>query len=174
VSALASRPPSRRARRAPDARARRARRAREGRRAALVALALLPSALAARADVLPDRHGVSCPPGAAQDPHAARCVASLCEAECGPVATCEERRLCVSRPSRRSGAGHDVVAHAECRTQDDCGERGRCEALRVCVYPDDGRPRGAAGPGAARCDVAGAPGLPAPRRRALESLRSPR
>lgn len=115
------------------------------------ALALLVLPADARADVLPSGDTVRCPPGASADPHAARCVADTCAGDCGPVAPCLPRKLCVSRPRTHGGAPVTVV-HGVCTTTEDCGERGVCEELSVCVYPDDTTPRASAGPhGCGQC-----------------------
>jgi hypothetical protein len=120
---------------------------------ALLAFASLVSAGSARADVIPGSQSVRCPPGASADPHAARCVADACAGDCGPIASCLPRKLCVSRGSTHGGSV--TVVHAVCTTTEDCGERGVCEELDVCVYPEDAAPRPDPGPrGCGQCGVA--------------------
>lgn len=117
----------------------------------LSALALLLLPADARADVIPNRDTVRCPPGASPDPHASRCVADACAGDCGPIASCLPRKLCLSRPSARGGTTVTVV-HGVCTTTEDCGERGVCEELDVCVYPEESSPRASAGPhGCGQC-----------------------
>jgi len=120
---------------------------------ALLTFASLLSTAPVRADVLPSEDSVRCPPGASADPHAARCVADACAGDCGPIASCLPRKLCVSRGSTQGGSV--TVVHAVCATTEDCGERGVCEELDVCVYPGDAAPRPSPGPrGCGQCGVA--------------------
>jgi hypothetical protein len=120
---------------------------------ALLAFASLVSAAPVRADVIAGSQSVRCPPGASADPHAARCVADACAGDCGPIASCLPRKLCVSRGSTHGGSV--TVVHAVCTTTEDCGERGVCEELDVCVYPEDAAPRPNPGPrGCGQCGVA--------------------
>ena len=120
----------------------------------LSALVLLLLPPAARADVIPNRDTVRCPPGASPDPHASRCVADACAGDCGPIASCLPRKRCVSRPSAPGGTTVTVV-HSVCATTEDCGQRGVCEELSVCVYPEESSPRAPAGPhGCGQCGAA--------------------
>ena len=115
--------------------------------------ALLVATAPVRADVIPSGDSVRCPPGASADPHAARCVADACAGECGPIASCLARKLCVSRGSTHGGSV--TVVHAVCVTTENCGDRGVCEELDVCVYPEDAAQRPSPGPrGCGQCGVA--------------------
>ena len=115
--------------------------------------ALLVATAPVRADVIPSGDSVRCPPGASADPHAARCVADACAGECGPIASCLARKLCVSRGSTHGGSV--TVVHAVCVTTENCGDRGVCEELDVCVDPEDAAQRPSRGPrGCGQCGVA--------------------